>query len=305
VSEHHPWGLVAFSAGVSASLVATGMVFLVPRLVHHQTHSAVNSPSTSVTTPVVIPSAVSPSPLQSIASSSPPPAPPVPTLAWTLLARDYTAGDLLRFRSQVRGSSQTEAPVIQRMVGTGHTWVTVGKVNSGGNGATVAVPVGQQSFRLAVVYGRTVVANTSPQVVYGYATMPLREVFSTDQEKPVVIASTSFKYVWAPNLDSFEYVHDAQQNALINVTHSPCRSLSLRFGASKDEPLGVDRYNMPDTVQIVREAADPVARRVGPETFGDLTVTLGRGQSWGLTLSGSYYIYFNGTGSCYKPLGLH
>lgn len=136
--------------------------------------------------------------------------------------------------------------------------------------------------------------------------MPLADVFRESrvlsQPRVKVIGSAPFTYVIEPNLDSYEYVNDDEDNVLWQVASSTCQSLDLQIGVSTDQPIGVDRTNLSDIMKISTQAEASLTLHLPVDQVTNAHVALTPGEAFAITLSGSYYIFINGSGNCTAPL---
>jgi hypothetical protein len=297
-AQRHPI-LTALIVGV-VLLTGTPLVIRYPLQALRADHGpsvGAASPSESVTAPVEVPTSTPPTESPSAVATEEP-SPPPPVVSWSLRSRSLTAPARARFDYSARQLSAGQHVVLQRQMGTAATWGTVAKLPSSTGSALTPVmsSMGTWSFRVAVVdSAETVLASGQAAALEVSAKVPLGTLLDSSTDKSVVIDHHTFRYVYSPNLESFTY--DIDGTRLFGSTSTRCRFIHLDL-ASSDGRFFTDSDYRPDAFEIVQQSADPRSVTIAPDRAGTLEATLRPGQSWALSISGSYYAYLNGYAIC-------
>jgi hypothetical protein len=181
-------------------------------------------------------------------------------------------------------------------------WKSVKRLTALNGSATAPeVPVGKYEYRVDVVSGR--VTTTSPhELLYSYGTVPFATLCndplsgsggecgnSTEQVGTTIFTDGGGWYGG----------YYPQYNAALSVKTTTCRSAKLQF-AQRTSDGSYDTY-----VQFIQSASDPQAATTGPNTIGNINVTLDGGP-WILNVAadgGNHVVWVNGTFNCYSTTG--
>jgi hypothetical protein len=190
--------------------------------------------------------------------------------------------------------------VVQRPVGTAHTWKTMLKLSGKrGTGELPGVSLGKYHYRLAALKGRRVLAQAVAGVAV-FGQVPFAVLFYGSREHSLNTPSSTFR--WVKMYGVYE-----NRGALFSVNDNHCSSVHVAFV----ETLNEDDYGSPVTLTLVQESQDPVSASAELQAIGALDANLIPGQSWGLNASyarpsgpyeygntGSGDLYINGYAVC-------
>jgi hypothetical protein len=225
---------------------------------------------------------------------------PKPAVGLTL-PHAVSEGAPISFSWKGRHLGRNHRLVIQRPVGTAHTWKTMMKLSgNSGSGELPGVALGKYRYRLADLAGHRVVAKqTAGVAVFGQVS------FSTlfgGENHVYVTPTSSFPYVRLFQVRSWEGSTEPTELAF-TVEHNHCSSVHIAF------VLGEGPYNVPSAVGVltlVQESADPVSASAPYNTIGSLDAGLVPGQTWAVNIStkeqsrseGFMSTYINGYAIC-------
>jgi hypothetical protein len=182
--------------------------------------------------------------------------------------------------------------VVQRPVGTAHTWKTMLKLSgTGGTGELPGVALGRYRYRLAALKGHRVLAQEVAGVsVFGQ--VPLA----------TLLGEVTHEGVWNTPTTAFPYVATFDQGAAFSVQHNHCVSVHISFLLVRGGlNSSVDKSGFSGTLTVVQESRDPVSATVPYEGIGSVDAQLAPGQTWGVNTSASpEYLEFlvNGYAVC-------
>ena len=168
---------------------------------------------------------------------------------------------------------------------------TVKSVPAGTGTITLpAVGQGKYTYRLAITDSSGETVASSEHKLYAYADVTLA-TFLEDSTSTVQIGDHVFRYVISSRNDRDE---------IIKVNGSSCDQFTMDVGADTSY---YDDTN-PTTISVIQERADVQSFNVSPNSTSQATIGLAKG-AWQVNAAGDgeYYIYLNGTLSCYTPSG--
>jgi hypothetical protein len=189
--------------------------------------------------------------------------------------------------------------VIQRPVGTAHTWRSTWRLPSNsGSSQFAGLPLGTYRLRIADLIGRRVLAR-QVIIINVYGPVPFSTLFGDYGEGPGVYTtpSASFPYVYwfgagQPNSPSTGF----------SVKNNHCLSVHVAFVPAYPGPAAGNRSTITGTVAVVQESRDPVSASAPYDGLGSVDAELVPGQSWAITASytGDFEprIYLNGYAVC-------
>jgi hypothetical protein len=177
--------------------------------------------------------------------------------------------------------------VIQRPVGTAHTWQTILKLpSSSGSAELPGLGLGKYRLRLAALRGRRLLA----QQVVGigvFGQVPFSTLFMDPLKGTYATPGNSFPYVGE------EY---AEGEPAFSVEHNHCLSVHIGFVP------GIHNEGGTGTLTLVQESRDPVSVSTAYDTIGSLDAELTPGQSWAVNVSykegDAPTTYYNGYAVC-------
>lgn len=199
--------------------------------------------------------------------------------------------------------------VVQRPVGTSHTWKTMKRLTSRrGSGQLPGLPLGKYRYRVAALRGGRVLAQQAAGVgVFGSVpfSMLLRDGYLTTghlESGVYATKSSSFPYVGGA------YVGDhGRPNTVFSVSHNNCSTVHVGFVLGETPGEG---YSYPSSVfgviSLVQQSRDPVAAEVPLDGIGSVDAELVLGQTWSLLVEendrdgipAGPTVYFNGYAIC-------
>ncbi|HET7060197.1 MAG TPA: hypothetical protein VFH99_02680 [Candidatus Saccharimonadales bacterium] len=199
--------------------------------------------------------------------------------------------------------------VVQRPVGTAHTWKTMLRLKTRkGSAELPGQKLGTYRFRLAALRGHLVLA----QKVLGidaFGQVP----FSVLLRNGYLTTGHLENGVYATPSSSFPYVGGAyvgdhgRPNTVFSVNHNRCSAVHVGFVLGETPGEG---YSYPASiygvVTLVQQSRDPVASEVPFNGIGSVDAELVPGQTWSLLVEennregklGSPTVYFNGYAIC-------
>lgn len=177
--------------------------------------------------------------------------------------------------------------VMQRPVGTAHTWQTIMKLPSNsGSGELPGMQLGKYRLRLADLSGRRVLARQVVGIgVFG--SVPFSTLFGNRSLNGVAATPKySFPYVayWDGEVDD---------NPIFTVEHNHCQNVHIAFLPGFLGP------GTTGSITVVQESRDPVIASADRDTIGSLDAELVPGQSWAVNgETVSEHINLNGYAIC-------
>jgi hypothetical protein len=166
--------------------------------------------------------------------------------------------------------------VVQRPVGTAHTWQTILRLPSNsGSGELPGMALGSYRLRIADVIGRRVLAQQAVTInVYG--TVPFTTLLRSGT-RSYATPTSSFPYVamW----EAYDY-----NNPGVAVTNNHCLSVHVAFVPGK-EGENAKLAEGVGTLTLVQESRDPVSASVAYNGIGSIDAELTPGQSWAINAS--------------------
>jgi hypothetical protein len=211
---------------------------------------------------------------------------PVVTLT---LPRAVSEGAAIPFSWTGRHLGRNHRLVIQRPVGTAHTWQTMMKLPSNsGSSELPGMALGKYRLRLADLSGRRVLAKQAVGIgVFGQ--VPLS----------TLLGASTQTGVYATPQFSFPYVDKGgggESHNLFKVTDNNCLSVHVAFVTEQHDISAVT------TVTLVQESREAVSASATGEAIGSLDAELVPSQSWAITLTLTPNlldeVYFNGYAVC-------
>ena len=182
--------------------------------------------------------------------------------------------------------------VVQKPVGTAHTWRTILRLSSNsGSGELPGLALGKYRFRLADLVGHRVLAQQVAGIAV-FGQVPFSTLYNEGEHGVHATPSSSFPYV--------NYWEDGAEPAF-TVEHNHCLSVHIAFVAHLGSTYGTPGVSI---VTLVQESRDPVSASADFDTIGSLDANLVPGQSWAVNLSarqekaGLYLTYINGYAIC-------
>ncbi len=232
-----------------------------------------------------------------------------PQVTWTLPS-GVSEGQTIPFSWKATGHlGRNYRLVVQRPVGTAHTWRTMLRLRTRkGSAELPGQKLGTYRFRLAVLRGhRTLAQRVAGIGVFGqvpFSALLHDGYLTTGHLENGVYAtpSTSFPYVGGA------YVGDhGRPNTVFSVNHNRCSAVHVGFVLGETPGEG---YSYPASiygvVSLVQQSRDPVASEVPLNGIGSVDAELVPGQTWSLLveennrngISGGPTVYFNGYAIC-------
>jgi hypothetical protein len=220
---------------------------------------------------------------------------PKPTVAWTP-PRAVNAKAPIPFSWSARHLGRNYRLVIQRPVGTAHTWQTMMKLpTNSGSAQLPGVPLGRYRYRIAALRGHRLLAQQVAAIVV-FGEVP----FS------VLLGERASEGVFNTTTTAFPYVADygSRQGAVLSVRHNRCTFVHIGFlAAYPGLPSYYDKSTFSATLTVVQESRDPVSATVPYEGIGSVDAELVPGQTWGINVSSisddfETFTYINGYAVC-------
>ncbi len=207
-----------------------------------------------------------------------------PSLSWSI-SHTVDTGQPIAFSWAGSRLGRKHRLVVQRQVGTAHTWKTALRLPAAsGSSQLPGLPLGRYKLRIADLswIGRVLAQRTQRIGVFGQ--VPFTTLFSNSTRVYSTPTST-FPYV-ARYYDS---------NVAFTVGHNHCKAVHIAFvpGSFYSGATGV--------LTLVQETRDPVSASVPSDVIGVLDAELVSGQSWSVglkTAGGESEFYINGYAVC-------
>jgi hypothetical protein len=202
------------------------------------------------------------------------------------------AGSPIPFSWSGRHLGPQHRLVVQRQVGTAHSWQTVMrlKANSGSD-QLPGLPLGRYKLRIAdfSIIRRVLAQQVARIGVFGL--VPFSTLFNASENRVYTTPSTTFSYV--AHYESFD-------DPAWTVSHNHCRSVHIAFvSGSHYKPTT-------STLTLVQETRDPVSVSTPTDAIATLDAELVPGQSWSVnpdTIGGESTFYINGYAVCESTAG--
>jgi hypothetical protein len=219
-----------------------------------------------------------------------------PSLSWTV-PHGVSEGAPIAFSWTGKHLGRKHRLVVQRPVGTAHTWQTVVRLRGNhGSGELPGLALGKYRLRIADLVGRRVLA----QQVVGigvYGTVP----FS------ILLKNVGSIGVYTTPRNSFPYVARADEpgetpHPVFTVAHNHCLSAHIAFVPGYPNALKDETETVTGFVSVVQESREAVSASAPFDDIGSLDAELVPGQTWSLTayFTGEFspHIYINGYAVC-------
>jgi hypothetical protein len=185
-----------------------------------------------------------------------------------------------------------EKLVLQKPMGTAHTWRSVMRLHSRhGSAQLPGISLGKYQFRLAVLLGRKVEAQARDHVAV-FGSVPFSTLFGRSGfEHVLATPSYTFSFVGPAHV---VYSSDTNIFTLVNANH--CRAVHIAFVTQGEHPAMT-------SVKVIQESREPVVSSVPRDVLGSIDAKLVPGQSWGVNAIATYTegtprLYFNGYAIC-------
>lgn len=224
---------------------------------------------------------------------------PHASVAWTL-PHGVNEGVAIPFSWTGSHLGRKHRLVVQRPVGTAHTWQTILKLPSNSGSAELpGLSLGRYRLRLADLHGHRVLAQQVAGIgVYG--SVPFTTLFRDYGEGPGVYTtpSASFPYIYWSGAGDLNAPSTA-----FTVTHNHCLAVHVAFVPGyANLPSYYDKSTVTGTVAVVQESRDPVSASAPYDGISSVDAPLVPGQSWSVIAShqGEFepLIYLNGYAIC-------
>jgi hypothetical protein len=205
--------------------------------------------------------------------------------------------------------------VLEKQVGGAHKWVGVAALHlrHGGNGSIEAPPdqQGAYRYRIAVLHGHHTVAVSKVLTIYAYGNVALATIVGHGTNvvsvngQPFTYAVGIFATETSGGVDS-----TPQIDTLVSMSHTTCRSISLRLAAPTPN-AGESGGTV--SASVTQENADATTVNLTGNQIAPLSAAL-TGAAWQLNASSltpdngpagphNLDIAANGSLSCYTPSG--
>jgi hypothetical protein len=216
---------------------------------------------------------------------------PKPTVAWTP-PRAVNAKAPIPFSWSARHLGRNYRLVIQRPVGTAHTWQTMMKLpTNSGSAQLPGVPLGKYRYRLAALRGRHVLAQQVAAIAV-FGEVPFSVLLGNAYTQVATTASYSFPYVvyW-------EGAYGLDGETILSVQHNNCTFVHVAFLLGVGESYSGRLTS--GTITLVREARDPVIVTAPfDDTIGSLDAEVTPGQTWAVNAERTEVVHLNGYALC-------
>lgn len=225
----------------------------------------------------------------------------VPNLTSSTAAKTVSAGDIIQVAYSADRLGSGEHLLLQRSV-DGGGWVTVKTLSDRSGRTSTQVPMGKKTYRVAAVdsTGKTLSSATAG-TVYSFGTVPLQTLLSS-HERTVTVGTSQFRYVFSGNAQSLFWNEGPDGNKAWDVTSSACRRITLDVAGTDAKGDG-NAQNNETFLRITRENADAATVLVPMSTIQHLNASVTPGTSWAAVMGGSYFMYINGSASCWSTSG--
>jgi hypothetical protein len=186
--------------------------------------------------------------------------------------------------------------VIQRPVGTAHTWRTTWRLPSNsGSSQFAGLPLGTYRLRIADLIGRRVMAQRVVTInIYG--PVPFTTLLGSGTNS---YATPTSSFPYAVMWEVYDY-----NNPGVTVPHNHCLSVHVDFVPGKEAEIAKHAGGV-GTLTLVQQSRDAVSASVPYNGLGSLDAELTLGQTWALNASytdnGLYLppeMYVNGYAVC-------
>ena len=185
--------------------------------------------------------------------------------------------------------------VVQRQVGTRHSWQTVMRLKTNAGSAELnGLPLGRYKLRLADL---SIISRVLAQQVVGlgvFGQVPFTTLFDASENQAYTTPSATFPYV--AHYESFD-------DPAWTVSHNRCRSVHIAFVSGSAAFLSGKPTSM---LTLVQESRDPASVSTPIDTVATLDAELVPGQSWSVNPStdgGDSTFYINGYAVCDSAAG--
>lgn len=209
-------------------------------------------------------------------------------LSWTL-PHSVSEGQPIAFSWSGGRIGHGRKLVVQRQVGTAHSWKSVLRLRSrSGTAELPGLPLGRYRLRLAEFsrMGRLLVQQVAGLGVFGE--VPLGTLLGAREQ---VYSTSSFTF---PYVLSHQIVGD--EITALTVERNHCRSVHIAFVP------GEGYYSSATgTVSVIQETQAPISASTAKNTLGSLDAALVPGQSWSITETSDDVepvFFFNGYAVC-------
>jgi hypothetical protein len=212
------------------------------------------------------------------------------SLSWTL-PRTASAGQAIGFTWHGSHLGKGRKLVIQKPMGTAHTWRTILRLpTNSGSAQLPSLPLGKYRLRIADLAGRYLLAQQAAGVAV-FGEVPFSMLFNSP-ERAYATPKYSFPYI-----ASWE---DWGNSTAFTVEHNHCNSVHIGFvGAGwVDQEAGNSGVF---TLTVVQESHEPTSASSPWETIGSLDAELVPGQTWAVKIAASAVepeLYINGYAVC-------
>jgi hypothetical protein len=209
---------------------------------------------------------------------------PRPRVSWTP-APAVNEGAPIPFSWRGSHLGRKHRLVVQRPVGTAHTWQTILRLSSNsGSGELPGFPLGTYRLRIADLVGRRVLAQQVAGIAV-FGEVPFSTLFGSNNSGVHITPTTSFPYV--------NYYYGSSH--LFTVEHNRCSHVHIAFVGHHGE---YEDPKAPLTLTLVQESREPTTASAPPEAIGSLDAELVPGQSWGVNIAATPGVYINGYAVC-------
>jgi hypothetical protein len=194
---------------------------------------------------------------------------PKPSVSFSL-AKRVMEGSPVTFTWSARHLGGGAHLVIQRPVGTSHTWKTMGRLPSlSGSGEIPGMTLGKYRYRVAAIKGRWLLAQQAAGTAV-FGPVPFSTLFHNGGSGAYATPTSSFPYV---------AVYSADAVPAFTVKDNNCLSVHIGFVPGQHRGPGTG------TLTLVQEARDPVSATVAYDAIGSIDAELTPGQTWGVNIT--------------------
>ncbi|HEX7244416.1 MAG TPA: hypothetical protein VF245_02485 [Solirubrobacterales bacterium] len=214
-------------------------------------------------------------------------------VSWTL-PQSVSEGQPIAFSWSASGSlGRKHRLVVQRQVGTAHSWQSVMRLRGrSGSAELPGLPLGRYRLRIADLVGRGRVLTKQVSGIGVFGQVPFTTLFNASESHSYATPTATFPYV--------AYYYDSNGNPAFTVEHNHCNFVRIAFVAGKSYKT----YTA--TVKLVQESRDPVSVSVPTDSISELNAELVPGQSWSVDVSttgGEATYFINGYAVCSSAEG--
>jgi len=231
-----------------------------------------------------------------------------PTVSFSFAHRRVTQNTTLHLTVSSAHLPRNTTLYLQRDFGTNHVFKNVEKVPHNAGTTAPGVAMGAYKYRIVAIHGGSRIATSTVKRLWSYGPVTAGQLCnrSTDTDFEDSCSSGTVQVgskVYSYHAYDYEGNTGPGGSASVIATRSSCRSAHITYAVSNDSASGNGTTSM--GTSITQTSADMQQSSTAVGNVGSTTFKISS-RAWDLefwTDTGSSYVYWNGTFSCFSPSG--